>query len=100
MSGAKSVPLLRSKNGCFAPFVLLFAVEKMDVLPHFFANSEHMAILHINLPLVWSQNATCGSHVTVSVEFENFSPLVKNDQILDWQQPNTLGYVARVSLIR
>ena len=78
-----------------------FCGRKMDVLPPlFFANSERMLIPHTKLPLVWSQNATCGSHVTVSVEFGNFSPLVKNDQILDWQQPNTLGYVARVSLIR
>ena len=77
-----------------------FAVEKWMFYPIFKDNSEHVAIPHIKLPLVWSQNATCGSHVTVSVEFGNFSPLVKNDQILDWQQPNTLGYVARVSLIR
>ena len=83
---AKSVPLFRSK--------------KWNFYPIFLDNSEHVDVFHIKLPLVWSQNATCGSHVTVSVEFGNFSPLVKKDQILDWQQPNTLGYVARVSLIR
>ena len=89
-----------TQNGSRGQIRAPFPVGKMLFYPILRANSEHMVILHVNLPLVWSQNATCGSHVTVSVEFGNFSPLVKNDQILDWQQPNTLGYVARVSLIR
>ena len=38
--GGKSVPLFRSK--------------KMLFYPIFWANSKHMAILHIKLPVVWS----------------------------------------------
>ena len=79
---------------------MLLSGRKIAFLLHFWANPEHMDVFHIKLPLVRPENATCGSHATVSVEFGNLSPLVKNDQILDWQQPNTLGYVARVSLIR